>query len=333
MFRCENQVGGAKKGIGAGGENVENTAAGQREPDFRALAAADPVALEKFDGFGPVEQVEVLQEALGVGGYAEHPLFEGTANDFVAFGAPFFDFFVGKHCAEVGRPVDRGFGDVGQPAGVDLFAAQAGIGEFFDRAGALCFFAVVGVVDLKENPLGPFDVAGVCGADFTVPIVGEAQGLELGAEGGDVFFCGDAGMLSGLDGVLFCRQAEGVPAHGMEDVFSVHTMVAGKDVGCCVAFGVPDVQSGAGGVGEHVQDVVFLFGGIEVGVAGVGGAECFVLVPIILPFFFNDVMRVGFASECGGFRCHDGGVLARGVLINKNAVAALQDGCGAAKVA
>ena len=64
-----------------------------------------------------------------------------------------------------------------------------------------------------------------------------------------------AGMSAGLDGVLLGRQAEGVPAHRVQHVEAAHPLVPAQDVGGGVAFGMADVQPGAAGVGEHVQDV------------------------------------------------------------------------------
>ena len=45
-----------------------------REIDLGPLAPADPVALHLLDRRGPVDVVEVLEQALGVGGDPQHPL-------------------------------------------------------------------------------------------------------------------------------------------------------------------------------------------------------------------------------------------------------------------
>ena len=72
-----------------------------------------------------------------------------------------------------------------------------------------------------------------------------------------MFCCGgDARVRAGLDGVLLGGQAEGVPAHRVQHVEAAHPLVAGQDVGGGVALGMADVQAGAAGVGEHVEDVV-----------------------------------------------------------------------------
>ena len=81
------------------------------------------------------------------------------------------------------------------------------------------------------------------------------------------------GVLAGLDGVLLGGQAEGVPAHGVEDVEAAHALVAGEDVGGGVALRMADVQARAAGVGEHVEDVVFRARGVEAGLAGIWRAK------------------------------------------------------------
>ena len=62
-------------------------------------------------------------------------------------------------------------------------------------------------------------------------------------------------MLAGLDGVLLGGQAERVPAHRMQYVEAARAAVAGEDVRGGVAFRMPDVQTRAARIREHVQDV------------------------------------------------------------------------------
>ena len=81
----------------------------------------------------------------------------------------------------------------------------------------------------------------------------------MAAEVVDVGLGGDAGVLASFDGVLFGGEAEGVPTHGVEDIEAVHALVASDDIGRGVALWVADVEAGAGGVGEHVEDEVFGF--------------------------------------------------------------------------
>jgi len=103
------------------------------------------------------------------------------------------------------------------------------------------------------------------------------------------------------DGVLLCGEAEGVPSHWVEDIAACHFFVAADDVGGGVAFWMADMEACAGGVGEHVEAVVFGFGWVEAGVAWVWGFVGLMLVPIVLP--------AGF--DIGG----EGGVVADGGLV------------------
>ena len=91
--------------------------------------------------------------------------------------------------------------------------------------------------------------------NFAVPVVAEAQHLQLAAEGADVFFGGRSRGGAGVNGVLLGGQAEGVPAHRVQHVLPAHALIAADDVRGGVPFGMADVQAIAAGVGEHVQHV------------------------------------------------------------------------------
>ncbi len=146
-----------------------------------------------------------------------------------------------------------------------------------DRPAALLAGVVPRVVQQQENPLRPAEIIRIGGIDFTVPVVTEAEHLDLPAERGDVLLGGGAGVRAGFDGVLLGRQAEGVPAHRVQDVEAAHALVAGQDVGGGVALGVADVQAGAARVGEHVEDVELRL------VRQVRRAEGLVFQPVLLP--------------------------------------------------
>ena len=104
--------------------------------DFRACASPDPVPLQQPDRLGPVDQVESVEQAIGVAGDCQHPLPQGKSFDRVL--APFAlsvdDFLVGQHRAQRGAPVDRGLVLVGQAVTVlvstDRFVTIVG-----DRVG------------------------------------------------------------------------------------------------------------------------------------------------------------------------------------------------------
>ena len=80
-----------------------------RELDVGALAATDPVPLHRLDRLGPVEQVEVGEQPVGVRGDAQHPLPHRPPVDrmVAALAAPVGgDLLVGEHGAQRRAPVD-----------------------------------------------------------------------------------------------------------------------------------------------------------------------------------------------------------------------------------
>src|SRR5882757_3230085 len=83
-----------------------------------------------------------------------------------------------------------------------------------------------------------------------------------------------------LDGGVFCGQAESVPAHGMEHVEAAHALYAGHHVADSVIAHVAHVH-GAGGIGQHLECVIFWFCGIYFGL------EDARFGPALLPFGFD----------------------------------------------
>ena len=100
-------------------------------------------------------------------------------------------------------------------------------------------------------------------------------------EGGDVFGGGDSGLLTSFEGVVFGGEAEGIPAHGMKNIFSSHSHHAGIDVGGDIAFGVADMKSSTARIGEHVENIELFFSKI------VGSEVGLILGPFLLPFFLE----------------------------------------------
>ena len=64
-------------------------------------------------------------------------------------------------------------------------------------------------------------------------------------------------MDPGLDGVVLCRQTEGVPADRKKNVVPLHSPEAGDRVEAAVASAMTDVQAFAGRIGKLDQDVAF----------------------------------------------------------------------------
>ncbi len=93
-----------------------------RESDLGPARAADPVALHRFDGLGPVQIFEVIEQAVGVVGDFEEPLLERLLLDQIT-AAP-------------------------TPAGFDLFVGQDG---FVDRAPPLQALVLVSQSFFEEE--------------------------------------------------------------------------------------------------------------------------------------------------------------------------------------
>ncbi len=118
-------------------------------------------------------------------------------------------------------------------------------------------------MELQENPLSPASVVGLSGINFSRPVVAEAKRLNLPAEIGDVALCGGSRVGPSFDRVLFGRKPKCVPAHGVEDVESLHAFVPREDICCRIALGVSDVKPVSRGIRKHVKHVVFGLAGVE----------------------------------------------------------------------
>ena len=122
MLGREHHVSRAEKSVGARGENPQLTVAHRqtRVVDFkihlRAIAPADPISLHFLQRMGPIDRIEVVEQAFGVGGDAEHPLAHRLADHReIAYLAPAIDdFLVGEHRAEGFAPPDGRFGNVSE---------------------------------------------------------------------------------------------------------------------------------------------------------------------------------------------------------------------------
>ncbi len=234
MFGRHGDIGRAHQRIGAGGEDLHHAFAADagdvvRETDLHAARLADPVALHGLDLFRPaVQLVQAFQQLIRIGGD-----FEVVHGDFALLdqragtpAAAIDDLLVGQHRLVDRVPVD----------GAVLAVDHA----FFIQAG--------------KQPLFPTVVIGFAGGDFARPVDRQAQALQLGAHVVDVF----VGPLGRRDlvfhGRVFCWHTERVPAHGLQHVLALHTLVACNHVADGVVAHVPHVQLAAG-VGEHRQAI------------------------------------------------------------------------------
>ena len=119
----QHHVGRAEHRVGPGREDPRSRVARRhREVDQRALAAADPVALYQLDRLGPVEDVQVVDQAVGVRRDAHHPLRQRSLEhrevaEVAATVAR--HLLVGQHRAQAGAPVHRRVVEVREPERVD----------------------------------------------------------------------------------------------------------------------------------------------------------------------------------------------------------------------
>ena len=247
---------GAEQRVRPGREDLDLVAVVlQVEREAQAGRLADPLVLHGPDLVRPaVELGQRVQQLVGIVGDLQDPLVQ----------LPLFDRGAGTPAA----PVDH------------LLVGEHGV---FDRVPVDPAFLAVGQTGLQEIQEDLLFVPVVfrrAGRDLARPVIGQTQRLQLGAHGRDVLISPVGGMDLVGDGGVFRRQAEGVPAHGMQHVEAARPLVAGDHVADRVVAGVADMEASRR-VREHLQHVVF-------GTAGVlGRDEATALVPDRLPLSFG----------------------------------------------
>ena len=312
-FGSQHHKGNSKHGICTGGENGKfQITVFYLELDFGAFAAAYPILLCFFQGFGPVDGIQSVQQALRIGGHAETPLTHLFLNygETAAFGYAVYHFVIGKHGTELRTPVyhcltqigdtvihqdfllfffAHGVPFVGSEAqffaacGVQSFVSIFGecFCQFFNGTRLLFFVAVIAVEHLLESPLCPMIVFRIASTYFTVPVERETYFVQLLAIAVDIVDGSDCGMLPRLYGVLLCGQAVSVISHGIQDIETLQTFVTGINVRSDVSQRMSHMQTCAAGVGEHVQYIIFLLCFVFRHLVG------FIFYPSFLPFLFN----------------------------------------------
>ncbi len=235
MFRRKHHIRRAEQRIGTRREHFERERLLVAQPNrlethMRANGLANPIALHRYDAFGPVERVKVVQQAFGVFGDLEEPLLDIALRGRCAasFAVATDDFLVRESDVAAWAPVHRRRLPIRKTA----------------------------FVQLQEDPLGPPVVVRIARVDFARPVVHRADFGELTLERGDVVLGGDTRMNLVRDGVVFRRQTKRVPPHGMEHVLSQETLVPRPDVTQHISAPVTDMKPRARGVREHVEAVV-----------------------------------------------------------------------------
>ncbi len=241
------------------------------EVDLGALGASDPVPLACLDRVGPVDGGEVVEQRVGVVGDPEEPLLHQAGLDECAAAlarAVREHLLVRDHGLVVRAPLHRRALAVGQSL----------------------------LEEAEELPLLPAVVARIVGRDLSVPVEPPPHPAHRPANADDVALGGLARVPALLDRVVLGRQAEGVPAHRMEDVHAVAATEAHDDVADRVDEQVPEMQR-AGRVGEHLEHVALgAVGRGRIGrVVDVPGAR---VVPDALPLLLDRLRVVRLAHRC-----------------------------------
>eukprot|EP00965_Chrysotila_dentata_P188538 6172801-Pleurochrysis_carterae.AAC.3 len=182
-----------------------------------------------------LETLELRRELLRHGGDLKHPLAQRHAlnREVAALALPIDHLFVREHRAQVRAPVDAHLRLEGETL----------------------------LEELQKDPLRPLDVVLVGGGQLALPVVREAEGLELTLEIGNVRFGRVSRVRACGHRVLLGGQAKGVPPHRVQHVVVAHPPVARHDVRCGVTFWVADMQARARRVREHVQHILLLLPG------------------------------------------------------------------------
>ena len=157
-------------------------------------------------------------------------------------------------------------------------------------------FAVhhVPCIELREEPLFPAVVTRVTGRELARPVITKAQALQLAAHVIDI----GAGPTRRWHIVLNCgvfrRQAKRIPAHGLKDILTEHTLVASDDVPYRVVADMPHVQP-ATGIGKHAQAIEFFARRVFV------HGECLGLLPALLNAWldFGRVVAIFHTAAAG----------------------------------
>src|SRR4029077_19619123 len=103
-------------------------------------------------------------------------------------------------------------------------------------------------------------------------------------------------MLAAFDRVLLRGQTERVPTHRMQDIEAAHPFVARNDVRCGITFGMSNVQPRPAGIRKHVEDEKFWLRRIKTVFGRIGRVKKLSLFPDGLPFWFDLVERIRFAT-------------------------------------
>ena len=166
-----------------------------------------------------------------------------------------------------------------------LLVGQNGVVDGIPVDPGLLAVSETGVPEVEEHLLLVAVVAWIAGRELTAPVERQAHRFELRLHGGDIL----VGPLLGVDllfhGGVFGRQAERIPAHGVQHVEAPGALVAGDHVALRVIAHVAHMDAPRR-IGEHFEHIVLGLGPIH------DGAKGLALVPDLLPPGFGFVKIV-----------------------------------------
>ena len=204
MLRCHNHEGYAEKRIAARCIDLELLiGAGNLEIDESAGGAADPVDLLLFDIIRKIDKIESVEKFICIIGNLQIPYILRELDDVAV--------------------ADIALASLGVLIRKDNLAGWTVIDE---RLGPE-YESVL--KELEEDPLGPFIIFRIAGADLAVPVEGESDRSELIGKVLDVLLRDNSRMSIRLDGVILRRQTESVKADREKDVVALHSSLSGDD--------------------------------------------------------------------------------------------------------
>ena len=256
MLRCHDHEGDAVEGIRARGIDAELfILLLDLEVYESAGRFADPVLLLELDIREIIDGFEAFEQLIRILGNAEIPDLFGLLNDITVadIALTALRILIGENDLAGGAVVDHG-----------LIAEYESVLEH-----------------LEEDPLCPLVIAFLCGIDHARPVKGEADALELTGKLLDVFIGHLTRMYAGFDRGVFSRQTVSIEADREEDIIALQSALSADDLKAGISLDVTDVHTVAGGIREFNERIELFL------IRAVHSAEGLVLIPVILPLFFD----------------------------------------------
>ena len=208
--------------------NQQRIVPGHFEFDFETFRTTNPVTLHGLDLLRPVDMVQLGQQLIGIIRDFQEPLSNIAPLDHrIAAPATSLDnLLVGQHRLILGAPVNRR----------DALVGNALLHQ------------------PRKHPLFPAVIFRGAGGKLPIPVVTEAQQLELRTHVVDIL----VGPFGGRNVVLERRVLGGhtkrIPAHRLQHIETLHPLEPRNYVTNSVIAHMPHVQFPAG-IGEHAQAV------------------------------------------------------------------------------